>query len=119
MEPHAKLTLEVEEVVNMFPTFYRSPPGKQLRTIFPAIYAAVIYALWIAYTQREYDNTHHTHRTIFHLFHSILGGHIRGEFAVVCTQGDLNSFRAKWGSGSGLAEVLVHKLVLHLADPHL
>jgi hypothetical protein len=117
MDPQAKLMLEVEEAVNMFPTFHASNSGRLLKEIFPTVYASVVYALWIAYTQRQFDDTHHTQSSIFHLFHSILGGHIRGEFAVACTKADLTSFKAKWGIGAGLAEVLANKLILHLITP--
>ena len=101
----------------MFSAFNTSNLGTQLKKIFPTVYASVVYALWIAYTQRQFDNTYHIQSSIFHLFHSILEGHIRREFAVACTKANLVSFRAKWGAGAGLAEVLANKLVLHLIAP--
>ena len=113
MDTAITLRLEVEEVVNLFPT---TNTGSRLLPILKSIFGAVVYANWIAYTQCEYDGKLHSTESVIRLMHGMIGKQIRNEFAAAKAHMGEVAFVKKWCGNPGLAKVIEDNLVLNLLN---
>src|SRR3954464_9055292 len=114
LEPNIELDIEVEDVVNGFPKTRATREGKRQASTLKTFIGAAIYAMWIAYTQCEFDGKTHSVSSVVNLMRSMVGRQIRNEYAVAVAHGVVEAFGLKWGGNPGLAKVTFGKLGLCL-----
>ena len=116
LDPSITLTIEVDEVANGFPTVLATRAGVRHAAVLKTLRGAAVYAIWIAYTQREFDMKRHTIGSVKNLVRSMVGRQIRNEYAAAVKHNVVAAFGLKWGGTPGLAKVSAGGLFLQLKD---